>query len=165
MMLYEEILKEFQTQKVKYVLVGGLAVNLLGFPRTTADMDILVEMSDTNIGKVVNILKKNGYCVKQPVDPMLIANKKIREDWIKNKNLKAFNFYKYDELKEVDIILQSPVSYAEAKKNAVKINDGDMTLSVISIKDLIKMKKKAGRDLDKLDIGVLENIKKMRKSK
>jgi len=161
-MLYEEILREFQKHKVKYVLVGGMAVNLLGFPRTTADMDILVKMDDANIAKIVKILKKRGYCVKQPVDPMLIANKKIREDWIKNKFLKAFNFYKYDELKEIDIILQSTVSYAKAKKNAVTIKDGDLRLSVISIKDLIKMKKDAGRDLDKMDIGVLERIKKMR---
>ena len=162
MVLYEEVLREFQRQKVRYLLVGGLAVNFLGFPRATADMDILVDMSDANLGKIVTILKKLGYRVKQPVDPMLIADKKIREGWIKNKHLKAFNFYKYDELKEVDIILQSPVSYAEAKKNAVKIKDGDITLSVISIKDLIRMKKKAGRDLDKLDISVLERIKKMR---
>ena len=162
MVLYEEVLREFQRQKVRYLLVGGLAVNFLGFPRATADMDILVDMSDANLGKIVTILKKLGYRVKQPVDPMLIADKKIREGWIKNKHLKALNFYKYDELKEVDIILQSPVSYAEAKKNAVKIKDGDITLSVISIKDLIRMKKKAGRDLDKLDISVLERIKKMR---
>lgn len=165
MMLYEDILREFQKQKVKYVLVGGLAVNLLGFPRTTADMDILVEMSDANLGKIVKILKKRGYCVKQPVDPTLIANKKIRLDWIKNKNLKAFNFYKYDELKEVDIIIESPISYDEAKETAIKIKDGDIVISVISIRDLIKMKKKAGRDLDMLDISVLEKIQKMRKNK
>jgi hypothetical protein len=93
-----------------------MAVNLLGFPRTTADMDILVELSGANLRKIVRTLKKLGYKVKQPVDPMLITDKNTREDWIKNKHLKTFNFYKYDELREVDIILQSPVSYAEAKK-------------------------------------------------
>lgn len=162
MILYEEILREFQKEKVKYVLVGGMAVNLLGFPRTTADMDIIVEMTDANISKIVKILKKMGYSVKQPVDPMLIANQKIREDWIKNKFLKAFNFYKYDELKEVDIIIKSPITYEKAKKNAVTIKSGDIQLSVISPNDLIKMKKDTGRDLDKMDIAVLERIKKMR---
>ena len=48
MIIYEEVLKEFQKQKVKYVIVGGIAVNLLGSLRSTADMDILVEMSDSN---------------------------------------------------------------------------------------------------------------------
>jgi hypothetical protein len=159
MILYEEILREFQEKRVKYILVGGMAVNLLGFPRATADMDILVEMSDANIAKIVKILKRRGYVVKQPVDPILIADKKTREDWIKNKFLKAFNFYKYDELKEIDIILQSPVSYEAARKNAVHMKDGKLSLSVISVKDLIRMKKAAGRDLDNLDISVLKRLK------
>lgn len=76
MILYEEILREFQEQKVKYVLVGGIAFNLLGGSRNTLDMDILVEMSDRNLFKIVSILKKAGYYVKQPVDPIMIADKK-----------------------------------------------------------------------------------------
>ena len=60
MIVYEEILWEFQKQKVKYVLVGGLAFNLLGGSRNTSDLDILVEMSDTNLTKIVKILKKQG---------------------------------------------------------------------------------------------------------
>ena len=93
MIIYEEILREFQKQKVKYVLVGGIAFNLLGGYRNTLDMDVLVEMSDRNLFKVVRILKKAGYHVRQPVDPIRIADKKTREDWIKNKHMKAFNFY------------------------------------------------------------------------
>ena len=58
MIIYEEVLKEFQKQKVKYVIVGGIAVNLLGSLRSTADMDILVEMSDSNLAKVVRTLTR-----------------------------------------------------------------------------------------------------------
>ena len=57
MIIYEEILKEFQKHKVKFVLVGGMAFNLLGGLRSTADMDILVEISDTNLAKAVSIFK------------------------------------------------------------------------------------------------------------
>ena len=60
MMIYEDILKAFQKEKVKYVLVGGLAFNLLGGERSTSDLDILVELSDVNLAKVVTILKKKG---------------------------------------------------------------------------------------------------------
>src|SRR3989338_7724832 len=109
MIIYEEILREFQKQRVKYVLVGGIAFNLLGGYRVTLDMDILIEMSDKNIFKVVNILKKAGYHVRQPVDPILIADKKTREDWIKNKHMKAFNFYKDERsYQAVDILIDSP---------------------------------------------------------
>lgn len=165
MILYEEILRAFQKQKVKYVLVGGIAVNLLGSLRSTADMDILIEMSNDNLRKVVSILKKKNYSVKQPVDPMGIADEKLRYDWIHNKHMKAFNFYKEDELKEVDIIIESPVSFAEAKKSMLRIKIDDMMVPIISIDNLIKMKKNTGRSIDKLDIEELTKIKKLKRVK
>lgn len=162
MIFYEEILRAFQRQKVKYVLVGGIAVNLLGSMRSTADLDILVEMSDENLKKIVKILKGRGYRVKQPVDPIRIADRRTREDWIKNKRMKAFNFYKEDKLKEVDIIIESPVSFEEARKSIMRIKVDDLRLPVISINNLIEMKRKTGRAVDKLDIEELKKIKKLR---
>ncbi|MDP2922890.1 MAG: nucleotidyltransferase family protein [Candidatus Omnitrophota bacterium] len=165
MILYEEILREFQKQKVKYVIVGGIAVNLLGSLRSTADIDILVEMSNENLRKIVSILKKKGYCVKQPVDPMMIADEDTRHDWIHHKNMKAFNFYKEGELKEVDIIIESPISFEEARKSVVRIKIDDTILPVISIDNLIKMKKNTGRSMDKLDIEELQKIKKLKRKR
>jgi predicted nucleotidyltransferase len=164
MIFYEEIFRAFQKQKVKYVLVGGVAVNLLGAMRNTADLDILVEMSDDNLKKIVQILKKQGYKVKQPVDPMKIADTETRKDWIEKKHMKAFNFYKDDELKEVDIIIESAVSFEEAEKSVVRIKVDDLTLPVISVDKLIEMKQKTGRPIDKLDIEELTKIKKLKKS-
>ncbi len=165
MIIYEAILKEFQKQKVKYVLVGGIAANLLGARRTTSDLDILVEMSDLNLAKVVNILKKQRYHVKQPVDPIGIADKKTRDNWINNKHMKTFNFYKDNDFRQVDIIIDSPVSYEQAKEDAILINAGDIKLKVISINKLIKMKRKAGREIDKLDIKELMIAKRSMEKK
>jgi len=162
MIFYEEVLRAFQKQKVKYVLVGGIAVNLLGAMRSTADMDILVEMSDDNLKKIVGIMKKFGYQVKQPIDPMKIADKRTRTNWIKKKNMKAFNFFKKDELKEVDIIIESAVSFGEAVKDRVWIKIDDLSLPVISLDKLIKMKK-AGRMVDNLDIEQLKAIRRLKK--
>jgi len=153
MILYEEVLREFQKQKVKYVLVGGIAFNLLGGNRNTLDMDILVEMADENLLKVVNIMKKAGYHVKQPVDPVKIADKKTREGWIKNKNMKAFNFYKGERTyEEVDIVIDSPVDFNEAIKDAIEAKVSGLTLKVISPEKFIKMKKFSGRAKDLQDI-------------
>jgi hypothetical protein len=163
MIIYEDILREFQKKKVEYVLVGGIAVNLLGLLRSTADLDILVEMSNDNLRKIVTILRNKGYRPKQPINPIGIADKKIREDWVKNKHMKTFNFYKEGNLQEVDIIIDSPVSFEEAKKSAVRIKSGDIVLPVISIDNLIKMKKNTGRSIDKLDIEQLKKVKKLRK--
>jgi len=165
MIIYEEILREFQKRDVKYIIAGGIAFNLLGGFRSTADLDILVEMSDENLRKIVTLLKERGYKVKQPVDPMGIADEKTRRDWIENKNMKAFNFYKDDDLKEVDILIDTPVSYDEAKKKMRKIKAGNITLSVVSVDDLIKMKEVTARHVDKMDLAELKNIKKLEKLK
>ncbi len=163
MIIYEEVLKEFQKKKVEYVIVGGIAVNLLGSLRSTADLDILVKMSDENLAKIIEILKRCGYRVKQHLDPERIADEKTREDWIKNKHLKAVNFYKKGGLREVDIIIESSVSYENAEKTAVKVKAGNITLPVISIDNLIKMKRETDRGIDGLDIQELRKIKKLGK--
>ncbi len=160
MILYEEVLREFQKQKVKYVLIGGIAFNFLGGYRNTLDMDILVEMSDRNLFKIVNILKTAGYRVKQPVDPILIADEKTRSDWINNKNMKAFNFYKNENsYEEVDIVIDSPVDFKEAIKDAVKVKAGGLSFRVISPGKFIKMKEYSGRDKDLDDVKVIKQLK------
>lgn len=161
MMLYEEIFREFQNKKAKYVVVGGIAFNLLGGARNTLDMDILVEMSDENLRKIVSVLKKAGYHVKQPVDPMLIADKNKRDNWIKNKNMRAFNFYKgLDTYEEVDIVINSPVSFEEVYKSALDVSEKGLRFKVISPRYFVKMKKASGRDKDLDDIKKLKMVRK-----
>jgi hypothetical protein len=48
--------KRLNEEDVKYVLVGGFAMNYYGFPRATEDIDLLVDPSDDNILKVKNAL-------------------------------------------------------------------------------------------------------------
>ena len=105
------------------------------------------------------------FGVKQPVNPMDIADKRIRQDWIKNKHMKAFNFYRNNGIQEVDIIIDSPVSYKDAKKDAIILEVDGIKLPVISIDHLIKMKKKAGREVDKFDISELKVIKHIGRKK
>ena len=161
MIIYEDILRAFQKDKVKYVLVGGLALNLQGAFRSTADLDVLVEMTDTNLAKIVKILKRKKYFVKQPVDPMMIADTQTRKDWIENKNMKAFCFFK-ENGQQVDLIIDSPVKFPEAIKEADIQHVDGIRLPVVSIRHLIRMKEKTGREKDKLDVYELKQIKKLK---
>ena len=162
MIIYEDILREFYKQKVKYVIVGGIAVNLLGSLRSTADIDILAQMTDANLKKIVTILKSKGYAPKQPVDPIRLSDKNIRQEWIDKKHMKAFNFYKKDSLNELDIIIDSPVSYEKAVKTCKRYRCDDIIIPVISVDNLIKMKSISSRPLDKIDLEMLRTIKKLR---
>jgi len=41
-MLYEDIFREFEREGVRYLVVGGIAVNLYGYVRLTVDLDEIV---------------------------------------------------------------------------------------------------------------------------
>lgn len=164
MLDYLGIFKEFNAKKIKYIVVGGLAVNLLGIPRLTYDTDLLLDMEDKNLQKFLTLMKKWGFKPNVPVDIMDFANKDNREDWIKNKNMKAFRLFNPTwPMSEIDIIIDTPVDYKKAVKNINCIPIKNVSIPIISIGDLIKMKQKANRDQDKADIRYLKNLKNEKK--
>lgn len=58
----ELILKGFNKENVRYGLIGGFALGVLGVPRSTVDLDFLIHRDD--LDKVDKIMKGNGYkCV------------------------------------------------------------------------------------------------------
>src|SRR5271170_7399385 len=57
---YEELLDRLAKEQVKFVLVGGLAVCLNGFVRTTDDVDILVDNSSDNLERLKRCLADFG---------------------------------------------------------------------------------------------------------
>ncbi len=160
MIIYEDVFQAFHKNKINYIVVGGIAANLLGLARATADLDILIDVSRDNIIKVDTILRSLGYRLKQPVNVNNLDKVSLAA-LAKSKNLKALNYYKAGELKEVDIIVDSPLSFELAKKGSKKIRIKGMNLPVISIDGLIKMKTGTGRVVDKFDIVELKKLKKV----
>jgi hypothetical protein len=45
---------------VKYLIVGGYAVALHGYPRYTKDLDIWLLVSEENVSNIVNALNEFG---------------------------------------------------------------------------------------------------------
>ncbi len=62
MRIFEKIFKEFNKTKIKYLVVGGVAVNLYGYARFTGDLDILLLLDKKNLEKMDKIMKKLNYC-------------------------------------------------------------------------------------------------------
>ena len=53
---YEKLLESLVQTQVKFALVGGLAVCLNGFVRTTDDVDILIDNSSDNVARLSRVL-------------------------------------------------------------------------------------------------------------
>ncbi|MDH7554522.1 MAG: hypothetical protein QHH74_12800 [Spirochaetota bacterium] len=74
--------------------------------------------------------------------------------------MKAFTFINPEwAISEIDVIIDSPVDYVHAYNNAVVISVGDITIPVVSIDDLIDMKRKSDRKHDQIDVEYLERVK------
>ena len=160
-MYYFDELGEFHRQKVDYLVVGGLAVNLYGIPRVTQDIDILISFEKKNVEKLMDILKRLDYLPRVPVDPMLLADPRTRKTWIKEKHMKVFSLYhKHNNFKVIDIMIFTPVSYEAAKPNRTTVDVKDIKIHLIGLDDLIQMKKVSGREQDLSDIKAIEKLKK-----
>jgi hypothetical protein len=51
-----EVFKAFEEEGVEYILIGGFAIILHGFPRLTQDIDILLKMTYSNIQRLQKAL-------------------------------------------------------------------------------------------------------------
>jgi len=160
-MYYFELLEELYKNKARYLIVGGLAVNLHGVPRVTQDIDIVIAIKRDNILKINAILKKLGYKPRLSVNPDDMVDAEKVKDWIANKNLRAFSFYhQKDNYKVVDILLVHPLNFEKAFENKAVKRAKDIEIYIASIDDLMRMKKSTGRRQDSSDIEMLKKVKK-----
>ena len=57
---YEKLLAKLARAEIKFIIVGGVAVALNGFVRTTEDVDILIESSSGNVARLLDELGNFG---------------------------------------------------------------------------------------------------------
>ena len=156
---YRTIFEELNKERIDYVLVGGLAVNFHGIPRMTYDIDLIIALESENITRLVSKMTGWGYRPRVPVDPRELADKDKRSLWILDKNMKAFTFYSESEaIAEIDLLIDSPISYEELKGRAVVFDLEGVRVPVVSVLDLIEMKMIAGRQQDLSDVEHLKII-------
>ncbi|MBI5562637.1 MAG: hypothetical protein HY894_07300 [Deltaproteobacteria bacterium] len=156
---YLWIFRKFNEHGIRYVVVGGIAMNLHGVPRMTYDLDVLLDLKDDNLRAFLSLLKSWGFKPKVPVDIMDFADGAKREEWIRDKNMKAFNLVNPGwAISEIDVIIDAPVDYEEAKKGMTRIALEDVAVPLISAGGLIKMKEAAGRKQDKSDILAIKGL-------
>ena len=59
---FKEFLKCLNSNRVRYLLIGGWAVGIHSNPRLTADIDFLIGIDEKNIGKLIPVSIIQSYC-------------------------------------------------------------------------------------------------------
>jgi len=158
-MFYQEEISALNKKKVRYLVVGGVALVLHGVVRLTADLDLMVDLSKVNLIKFLEVMKSLDYKPKLPVDPRAFMDPEKRKKWAREKNMIAFAFgHQKHDYKEIDVFIDEPIPFAEAFKRKKTLAAKDVKINVISFDDLITLKERAGREQDISDIKMLKEL-------
>lgn len=139
--------------RVRFVLVGGLALVLRGLDRLTADVDLVIDLSPESAQAAVRAFTAAGYRPLAPVDPIALADPAQRREWQASRNMQVFSFWDSSNTRPtVDIMLAPAVPFEELWAAASVVNLGGHEVRIASIEHLIRMKSAAGRPQDLADI-------------
>jgi len=153
------ILKVLNKHQVKYAIAGGVAVGLYGFPRATLDVDILIDFSEKNVKRLAKAFTEINFKPKVPINVLDLAKEEKRKEWIEEKNAKVISFLNPQEhFLQIDVFILKCLSKFKIKNKKID----NITIKVISLDELIKMKKEAARPLDLIDLDKLLEIKKQK---
>jgi len=162
-MLYERLFERFQSVGLRYAVIGGIAVNLHGYNRLTGDLDILLSLTDENLKKFVATVEQLGLIPRLPVELSDFAEESKRSSWVKEKNLKVFTVYNpQDPLEHVDVKIDEPAEIEPYIDRAEVMTAGPIEIPVVSLDDLITLKRAAGRERDMVDVRALQKIKELK---
>lgn len=162
MLDYLAIFSRFNATGIRYVVAGGMAVNLHGIPRMTYDIDLLLEMEDGNLEAFTAVMNEWGFRPRVPVELSDLAVREKREEWIHNKHMKALNLVNPRwAISEIDILIDVPISFVEAFEHARTFVLKDVAVPTVCIDHLIEMKQGTGRAQDVSDIEHLKRIREM----
>jgi predicted nucleotidyltransferase len=155
----EAVLAALNAAGVRYLVVGGVAVVLHGHLRTTADLDLVVQLSSDNAQRAVRSLSTLGYRPRAPVSVEQFADAAIRESWLREKGLTVFGLWsdRFPGL-EVDLFVAEPFDFDAVYSRSVTVTLDTTTATVVALGDLIALKKAAGRPVDLADLDALQRL-------
>ncbi len=158
-LFYHDVLSALTGAGVPFVVVGGIAVNLQGVPRFTADVDVAVALDGGVLARAADVLEGLGLRSRLPITRAELADASVVRGWIASRNLKAITFADPKEpLREVDLVIASEVPYEDIERTAVKMLAAGVSFPVASIDVLIRMKTGTARAQDASDVDALRRI-------
>jgi hypothetical protein len=139
---FREFIQSLNDNSVRYLVVGGYAVALHGYPRYTKDIDIWVEINPVNAARMVRALDDFGFA---------------------SLGLKAEDFMEADTIIQlgyppecIDVITSlTGVDFDTCYSSRVVIEIDEILVNFIDLENLKKNKQSTGRIQDLAD---LENL-------
>jgi predicted nucleotidyltransferase len=140
---FRDFLALLAKHKVRFVVVGGYAVALHGYPRYTGDLDVFIAFDRQTAEAIVDAFCEFGFSRADIDASTFLVPKSIVEvghEPLKLQVMNAISGVAFDEVYE--------------RRKTVRIDD--LEVPFIGYEDLIRNKSATGRGKDKVDVEELE---------
>ncbi len=140
---FRDFMKLCNEHDVRYVVIGGFAVSIHGYPRGTKDLDICIEASAENADKMLKVLSEFG----------MASLKLTKEDFLEKGFFTQLGYepVRIDVMNEID-----GVPFNEVWKEKKTTDYEGQPIHFIGYNHLLQMKAIAGRPQDLADIAKLK---------
>lgn len=147
--LFIDVIEKLIQCEVKFLLIGGYAVNYYGYGRYTGDIDFWIETSEENKNRFINFL----VALNRDND----AIEKIKQINFKNAQVISLG----EQPLRVDFLTKvNLVEFDDAWNKKRYFQLKNQNVPVVDYEHLILTKISTGRTKDKLDIEELQKINK-----
>ncbi len=154
-----DVTEALEQRHVRYAVVGGVAVNLYGIPRTTFDLDIVVIRDAESLRRCREALESLGLRCRLPLVLESLADE--RGEALDARSLIAVTFTDpNDPLREVDVLVNPPIDAYGLIERARLVAGKQLELRLVALDDLIALKRAASRAQDLADLEHLLRLTK-----
>jgi hypothetical protein len=148
----KRIFETLERNGVQYVVIGGMAAQAHGNPRSTLDLDIVVGLDQSNLHHLASALRELDARIRG-------ANADADIDVTDPQNLGiGANFTLTTAAGDLDVftgLVPGGAPYAEMAERGESFEAFGCTIRVVGLRDLFSMKRAAGRPKDLADISAL----------
>ncbi len=139
---FKELFESLNANNVRYLLIGGYAVGVYGYSRTTNDIDVFVSDDPENIQSLINALKAFGVSGTD-LSGIFAKERSLVEIGVEPVKVQLMNF--------ADGIVFDD---AFDRRNVIEVEK--VSISTIGREDLIVNKLASGRHKDLADVEMIE---------
>jgi predicted nucleotidyltransferase len=149
---FDQLLRRLAEADVKFVLIGGLAVNAWGVVRGTKDVDIVVAPDIENLKRIATVAAEVDGRV-QTGESFLSSQPSIAGQLASGEQVAIDT-----ELGRLDVVqgLDGVPAFEELRARARETEVLGVNVAVCSVEDLKAMKRAAGRTRDLADLEDLD---------
>lgn len=138
------------SNEVRFVLIGGLAATLHGSPTITRDLDICYARDEENLVRLAAVLRNLEARLRGAPDDLIFL--------LDARTLAMGDSFTFETTGGPFDCLGTPSGtrgFDDLNANAVEMDLDDLKVRVVSLNDLIRMKRAAGRPKDRIELEVL----------